>query len=199
MTGRYLAFEGGEGSGKSTQAARLAERLDAVLTHEPGATDLGARLRALLLDPDLEDVDHRAEALMMMADRAQNMTRLVLPTLERGQDVVSDRSGYSTLAYQGYGRGLALDDLRMVCDWACSGRWPDLVILVDVPIEVGLARVGRDQDRMERAGEHFHQRVREGYRALADAEPERWLVVDGAGSIDEVEKAMVAELADRLA
>src|SRR5262245_19304087 len=198
MTGRYLAFEGGEGSGKSTQAARLAERLDAVLTREPGATELGARLRALLLDPSTGDIDDRTEALLMTADRAQHLTELVLPTLEHGQDVVSDRSGYSTLGYQGYGRGLALPELRAVCDWACFGRWPDLVILVDVPVDVGLARVGKDQDRMERAGEQFHQRVRDGYLALAQDEPHRWLVVDGAASIDAVEKTIVAELADRL-
>jgi dTMP kinase len=170
-----------------------------VLTHEPGSTELGSRLRALLLDPATEAIDDRTEALLMMADRAQNMMELVLPTLEHGQDVVSDRSGYSTLAYQGYGRGLALSELRAVCDWACFGRWPDLVILVDVPVDVGLARVGKDQDRVERAGEQFHQRVRDGYLALAHAEPHRWLVVDGTGSMDAVEKVIVAELADRLA
>jgi dTMP kinase len=199
VSGRYLAFEGGEGSGKSTQATRLAERLDALLTHEPGSTDFGGRLRSLLLDPDLEHVDERAEALVMTADRAQNMVEVVLPALDRGQDVVSDRSGYSTLAYQGYGRGLGLAELRAVCDWACFGRWPDLVVLVDVPVDVGMGRVGKERDRMERAGAQFHQRVRDGYLALASAEPHRWLVVDGTLSIDEVEKAIVGELADRLA
>jgi dTMP kinase len=199
MSGRFLAFEGGEGSGKSTQAARLAERLDAVLTREPGATEFGGRLRTVLLDPSLEAVDERAEALVMTADRAQNMVEVVLPALDRGQDVVSDRSGYSTLAYQGYGRGLRLTELRTVCDWACFGRWPDLVVLVDVPVDVGMSRVGKDRDRMERAGEQFHQRVRDGYLALAAAEPHRWLVVDGSLSIDAVEKAIVTELADRFA
>jgi dTMP kinase len=197
---RYLAFEGGEGSGKSTQAARLAARLDAVLTREPGGTTVGERLRAVLLEAGGvgEGIDERTEALLMMADRAQHLAEVVLPALDAGRDVVSDRSGYSTLAYQGYGRGLRVDELRGLCDWACFGRWPDLVILVDVPLEVGLARVGADRDRFERAEDGFHQRVRDGFLALAAAEAHRWLVVDGTASPDEVERTIVEELNDRL-
>jgi dTMP kinase len=196
--GRYLAFEGGEGSGKSTQAARLSARLGALLTREPGATALGSQLRALLLEPATGALDDRAEALLMMADRAQHLTEVVLPTLAEPRPVISDRSAWSTLAYQGYGRGLPLDDLRTICDWACHGRWPDLAILVDVPVEVGLGRVGEDRDRLERAGSGFHQRVRDGFLALAAAEPHRWLVVDGTRSPDEVEAEITAGLADRL-
>jgi dTMP kinase len=195
--GRYLAFEGGEGSGKSTQAARLAVRLDGVCTREPGATALGAQLRALLLGPETGALDDRAEALLMMADRAQHLTEVVLPALTGGRDVISDRSVWSTLAYQGYGRGLPVDELRTICDWSCHGRWPDLAILVDVPVEVGLARVGEDRDRLELVGGGFHERVRDGFLALAHAEPERWLVVDGTRSPDEVEAAITAGLADR--
>lgn len=198
MSGRYLAFEGGEGSGKSTQAGRLAERLSAVLTREPGATEVGSRLRSLLLDPETGPLEDRAEALLMLADRAQHLAELVLPALAQGRDVVSDRSGYSTLAYQGHGRGLALGELRSVCDWACFGRWPDLAVLVDVPVEVGLARVGRERDRLEQAGEGFHHRVREGFLTLSRAEPQRWLVVDGTPPADEVEATILAELTDRL-
>lgn len=199
MTPRYIAFEGGEGSGKTTQAARLAERLGAQLTREPGGTGLGALVRGLLLDPASEGMDERTEALLMLADRAQHITELVLPSLADGRHVVSDRSGYSTLAYQGYGRGLALDDLRQMCDWACFGRWPDLVILVDVSVEVGMTRVGAERDRLEQAGEGFHQRVRDGFHALAAAEPHRWAIVDGSVTPDEVEAEIVAQVADRFA
>lgn len=196
--GRYLAFEGGEGSGKSTQAARLAARLDAARTREPGATALGAQLRALLLGPETGVLDDRAEALLMMADRAQHLAEVVLPTLAAGRDVVSDRSVWSTLAYQGYGRGLPLADLRTICDWSCHGRWPDLAILVDVPVEVGLARVGDDRDRLELVGGGFHERVRDGFLALAAAEPRRWVVVDGTLPPDDVEAMIVRAVADRI-
>jgi dTMP kinase len=199
MTGRYLAFEGGEGSGKSTQAARLAARLDARLTREPGATALGGRLRSLLLGPDTGVLDDRAEALLMMADRAQHLSEVVLPTLVDGRDVVSDRSVWSTLAYQGYGRGLDVEELRTICDWSCHGRWPDLAILVDVPVEIGLGRVGEDRDRLELVGGGFHERVRDGFLALAAAAPDRWLVVDGTRAPDEVASAITEGLADRLA
>lgn len=199
MTPRYIAFEGGEGSGKSTQAARLAERLGAQLTREPGGTPIGGLIRGLLLDPATEGLDERAEALLMLADRAQHLAELVLPTLASGRSVVSDRSGYSTLAYQGYGRGLPLGELRRLCDWACSGRWPDLVLLVDVPVEVGMGRIATGHDRLEQAGEGFHQRVRDGFHALAAAEPHRWAVIDGTGAPDVVEAAIVAQIADRFA
>jgi dTMP kinase len=199
MTPRYIVFEGGEGSGKSTQAVRLAERLGAQLTREPGGTPIGTLVRGLLLDPATRGLDERTEALLMLADRAQHLAEVVRPALGSGRSVVSDRSAYSTLAYQGYGRGLPLGELRTLCNWACSGRWPDLVLLVDVPVEVGMGRLATDPDRLEQAGEGFHQRVRDGYHALAEAEPHRWAVIDGTGSRSDVEAAIVAEIADRFA
>src|SRR5688572_12375409 len=116
MTARWIALEGGEGSGKSTQATRLGERLQAVVTREPGGTTIGAKVRAVLLDPDLV-VDERAEALLMAADRAQHVAEVVRPALAAGTCVVSDRSAFSSLAYQGYGRGLPLEEVRSLCDW----------------------------------------------------------------------------------
>jgi len=124
---RYIAFEGPEGCGKSTHAKRLAARLGAVITREPGGTRIGAMLREVLANPDNTDMNARTEALLMAADRAQHVEEVVLPALARGQHVVSDRSVYSTLAYQGYGRSLSLDSLRSVNDWALAGRLPDLI------------------------------------------------------------------------
>ena len=190
--GRLIVFEGGEGSGKSTQAALLARRLGAVLTHEPGATDVGKSLRALVLDPSQGHIDPRAEALVMLADRAQHVAEVIRPALAAGKDVVSDRFVGSTLAYQGYARGLDVEELARLSQWATGGIEPDLVILLDVPAEVAVARLGRDLDRMERAGVDFHVRVAEGYRALAAADRERWRVVDGSGSQEEVEARVLA-------
>jgi dTMP kinase len=184
--GRLLAFEGGEGSGKSTQAALLAKSLGAVLTHEPGGTEIGRRIRQLVLDPTAAGLDSRAEALLMGADRAQHVAEVIRPALERGQDVVSDRYSGSTLAYQGYGRGLPLDDLAEVSRWAAAGLEPDVVVLLDVPAAVAMTRRCGSSDRMEAEGEAFHARVMDGYRALAAADPGRWVVVDGTGSIEEV-------------
>ena len=185
MTGVWIAFEGGEGSGKSTQAARFAEHLSSVLTREPGATELGERIRQLLLDPS-STMDPRTEALLMAADRAEHVERIVRPVLRTGKLVVSDRSAYSSLAYQGYGRGLPLDEVRRISDWASAGLWPDLVFLLDVPDDVRDARLQRDHDRFEAAGVDFHRRVNEGFRALAGADPDRWIVVDGTPSPDDV-------------
>ena len=162
--GRLIVFEGGEASGKSTQAARLAADLGALLTREPGGTAVGERIRAVVLDPDAGVLDRRAEALLLAADRAQHVAEVVEPTLARGEDVVSDRFIPSSLAYQGYGRGLDLDELRRLSAWASAGLEPDLVILLDVPPDVARAR-----------------------RAAA-ADPERWVVVDGTGDVDEVAK-----------
>lgn len=184
---RFIAFEGGEGSGKSTQARLLAEVLGAVLTHEPGGTALGRRIRSLVLDPDGgHAVDRRAEALLMAADRAQHVAEVIRPALDAGRDVVSDRFSGSTLAYQGYGRGLELDDLAWLSRWASGGLEPDLVVLLDVPPEVAAGRLAGDPDRMESAGQAFHDRVAAGYRVLAADHPGRWVVVDGTGTVDEV-------------
>lgn len=186
MTGRFVVFEGGEGCGKSTQSSVLADRLDAVLTRQPGGTAIGAGLRALLLDPANVALADRAEALLMAADRAQHAAELIRPSLEAGRHVVCDRYLYSSVAYQGYGRGLDAERVRDLSVWATDGLLPDLVILLDVPPEVAAARLGADLDRFEREDAEFHRRVRDGYLRQAESGPERWLVLDGSRSVAEV-------------
>ena len=181
--GRFVAFEGGEACGKSTQAALLAGRLDALLTREPGGTDIGERVRELLLDPRVAGLDPRAEALLMAAARAQHVAEVVAPALAAGRHVVTDRFAHSSLAYQGYGRGLPVDEVRELSAWASGGLWPDVVILLDVPDHVARARLGA-LDRFEAEGDGFHERVVAGFRIMAAAEG--WVVVDGVGSVDEV-------------
>ncbi|MDA3039335.1 MAG: dTMP kinase, partial [Actinomycetota bacterium] len=138
-----MAFEGGEGAGKSTQARRLASRIDAVITREPGGTDLGSKLRRLLLEPGQAVIGARAETLLMAADRAQHLDEVVLPALRSGRHVVSDRTAFSSLAYQGGGRDLGVDEVRAINEFALCGRWPDAVVLLDVPRVVGHDRLGR--------------------------------------------------------
>ena len=196
----YVALEGAEGCGKSTQAARLAAAIGAVLTRETGGTPVGRRLRELLHDNAVTDLDARAEALIAAADRAQHVAHVVRPALAAGQSVVSDRSVYSTLAYQGYGRGLDLDELRRLNDWAIDGLWPARVILLDAPPDVLAARLGgRDLDRFEAAGNDFHDRVGRGYRIMAAAEPERWTVVDASLDVDAVAARIRAAIDERVA
>ncbi len=186
MTGRLIAFEGGEGSGKSTQAARLAARIGAVLTREPGGTPLGEKIRSVVLDPSNGSVDPRAEALLMAAARAQHVADVIAPALERGDTVITDRYVGSSLAYQGFGQGLAVDELATLSRWATGNRPADLVVLLVVPPDVATTRLQRPADRMERLGKKFHRRVAEGFAALAAAEPDRWVVVDGDGTVEEV-------------
>lgn len=198
MSGRFIAFEGGEGCGKSTQARLLADRLGATLTREPGGTELGARLRAVLLDP-ASDLADRTEALLMAADRAQHIAEVVRPHLAAGRDVVTDRSAYSTLAYQGYGRGLDVEELTQISDWATAGLWPDVTVLIDVPGEVAARRLAgagdrSGPDRIESLGDDFHRRVVAGFHQLA-RDRAHWLVVDGTGREDEVHERVVAALA----
>jgi dTMP kinase len=183
--GRLIAFEGGEASGKSTQAARLAADLGAVLTREPGGTDVGRRIRELVLDPAASAIAPSTEALLMAADRAQHVAEMIEPALTHGQDVVTDRFIPSSLAYQGYGRGLDLGALRQLSSWATGGLEADVVVLLDVPRSVAAGRL-QGRDRMEAAGDDFHSRVADGYRDLANAEPDGWVVVDGVGSVEEV-------------
>jgi dTMP kinase len=160
-----------------------------VLTREPGGTAFGQRIRALVLDPQPgEDVDIRAEALLMAADRAQHVASVVRPALESGRDVVTDRYAGSSLAYQGYGRGLDASELRDLSDWASDGLWPDLVIVLDVSPEVAQARLaaaGERPDRLEAAGAEFHQRVADGFRQLAVSDS-TWRVVDATRPVDQV-------------
>lgn len=188
-SGLLIAFEGGDGSGKSTQARIAAERLGAVLTRQAGGTPFGERLRAITLDPISVTLASRAEALLYMADRAEHVDKVVVPAMQNGTHVVSDRWAYSSFVYQGYGRGLDIDELRQLSDWAMNGLWPDLVIFLDIPLETGTERISERsgmKDHYELEGIELQRRVVAGYRKLAQAEPERWRVVDGTGDIDEV-------------
>lgn len=196
MRGRLIAFEGGEASGKSTQAALLADALGAVLTREPGGTSVGEQIRALLLDRLGPALDARAEALLMAAARAQHVAEVVRPALDGGRQVVCDRYAHSSLAYQGYGRGLPLDEVRRLSAWATGDLWPDVVVLLEVPDEVARARMGAP-DRFEAEDAAFHDRVRDGYRQLAAGDPERWRVVDGSGTPEEVAARVRAAVVDR--
>ena len=200
--GRLIALEGIDGCGKSTQARALADALGARLTFEPGATPLGARLRQLLLAPDASAPSPRAEALLMAADRAEHVARVVEPALAAGEWVVSDRYAASTIAYQGYGQGLDPAALDELVRWATGGLAADVSILVDVSVEVAAGRLvaaGRGgSDRFERLGPAFAGRVREGFLAQTVADPARWIVVDGEAEVGALTAHIVASVRDRL-
>ncbi len=195
-TGHFITFEGGDGSGKSTQVARLASELQArganvIATREPGGTALGVQLRAHIQDGP-EDVDPRTEALLYAADRAYHAATVLRPALEQGITVLEDRYTDSSVAYQGAARQLGPDEIRGLSDWATQNLQPDLTLLFDVSAEEGLrrVRVAREGlDRLERAGLAFHERVRKQYLQIADQFPERVVVIDGARPIPEVFRA----------
>jgi len=196
MTARLIAFEGADASGKSTQARRLGERLGVDVTFQHGATDVGGAIRSIVLDLANQNLDDRAEALLIIADKAQHVAEIVGPALAAGRTIISDRFTASTLAYQGYGRGLDLDVLNATMEFATHGVEPDLTVLLDVDIEVARERLGDQMDRIEGAGAEFHQRVRNGYLELAAADPERWVVVDAGGTVQDV-AARVDDAVDR--
>jgi dTMP kinase len=190
----FIVFEGGEGCGKSTQGRALCRRLSkdgfrVVLTREPGGTGLGERVRRHLKKSNGPPISPLAELFLIASARAQMVSQVVSPALEQGQMVVCDRFTPSTLAYQGYGRGLDMDTLRAVNDAATGGLSPELVVLLDVPVDAGLSRKkGREKDRFESESRAFHTRVRRGYLEMARADPERWLVVDGRLPRKEIEE-----------
>lgn len=199
MTARFIAFEGGEAAGKSTQAARLVARLDAVATREPGGTAAGAAIRALFLDPATGDLDSRTEALLMAADRAQHAAEVIRPALDAGRHVVTDRYLYSSVAYQAHGRGLDPTWVRDLSLWATGDLQPDLVVLIDVPVEVARSRVvDAAPDRVEQEQVEFHLAVRDGFLAQAAVEPDRWLVIDGDRDPEAVWADVWTGLVDRL-
>jgi dTMP kinase len=197
----FVTFEGIEGSGKSTQLKLLAERLGerAVVTQEPGGTEIGRALRQVLLDPASHALTPVAELLLYFADRAQNVAEVVRPGLEAGRVVLCDRFVESSLAYQGYGRGLPIDAILRLADLATGGLRPDLIVLLDVPLEVGLGRVGRRgaHDRLESEERAFHERVRRGYFELMAREPDRWLRLDGSAAPEPVFELLWATLLER--
>lgn len=199
--GRFIVLEGGDATGKSTQAARLAARLrdrglDVVETFEPGGTLLGAAIRTLLLHGDAP-VDPTAEALLVAADRAQHVAEVVRPALARGAWVVSDRFVPSSLAYQGVGRGLGVAEVEQLNALATAGVEPDLVVVLDLPPEAAVGRHTGDRDRLEREDEAFHRAVYDAYRDLAGARG--WTLVDASAGIGEVADAVWTEVSEVLA
>lgn len=177
----FIVFEGGDGAGKTTQVALLASWLESsgrtvVCTRQPGGTELGARIRELVLSPASGDVDPRAEALLYSADKAQHVAETIRPALAAGADVVCDRYVDSMIAYQGAGRVLDASEIAEISQWATGGLRPDLTILLDVDPADALADKD-ESDRLEAAGEDFHARVREGFLALAAQDPQRYVVI----------------------
>lgn len=198
MTGRFIVFEGGEGCGKSTQAARLASHLDALLTRQPGGTAVGERLREVVLEGVAGDVVPRAEALLMAADRAQHVEQLLRPALDSGRHVVCDRYIPSSVAYQGAGRGLDESEIRRISEWAVDGLWPALIVLLVVDPNEARARIGGARDRIEAAGDDFHRRVDHAFRAMATDDPSRWAIIDGMGTEGDVWERVRRTVSDRL-
>ena len=185
MKAQFIAFEGGDASGKTTQARRVADNLNAVFTREPGGTTIGESLRAILLDPN-EKVALRAEALLMAASRAQLVADVISPALSEGRHVVTDRFIASSLTYQGYASGLAVDDVLSLSLFATESLRPDLTLLIDIPVEESIKRRGLNPDRFEQEDISFHQKVRNGYLDLAAVENKKWAVIDGTGNPQEV-------------
>ena len=190
---RFIAFEGPEGGGKSTQLRMVAALLAAhniphLLTREPGGTAIGEQIRAILLGVENRAMVARTEVFLLLAARAQHIAEVIAPALERGETVLCDRFAGATFAYQGYGRGLPLDELQRLQTFAAGALVPDLTLLFDLPVEIGLARrqVAGDVNRLDAAGLDFHRRVRDGYLALAAADPTRWERIDAAAPLDMV-------------
>jgi len=202
----FITFEGTEGSGKSLQARMLVSRLRSLqvpvlATHEPGGTPLGDQIRHLVLLREDLSVGARAEALLMCTSRAQLVDTVIRPALARGEVVVCDRFADSTLVYQGAGRGLDIQALAAVISFATAGLQPDMTILLDLPVEEGLARKHTQQagwNRFEDEALAFHSRVREGYHTLAHAEPERWHCFDGLQPADSLSEEIWRVIAARL-
>ena len=198
VNAHYIAFEGIEGCGKSTQASRLAADIGAVLTRETGGTQIGARIRDVLHDPTNTHLSPVAEALLIAGDRAQHYAEVLEPNLSAGRHVVSDRSVYSSIAYQGYGRGLDLERVRAVNRWAIQDCWPDLVVLLDMDHATAMARIGdRALDRFEREEAGFFQRIVEGFRTMASEDPDRWVVLDGRQEPDVIAERVRTTVRER--
>ena len=198
--GLFITFEGGDGCGKTTQIKLLDEYLKnkgykTLLTREPGSIGLGEKVREILLNYDGE-VSSVCESFLFLADRAQNVDCIIKPALEEGTIVICDRHTDSSVAYQGYGRGLDIERINMLNNIATSGLKPDLTIVLDVDVETSQARVGSEKDRMESAGIEFFERVRKGYLEIAKQEPERVKVVDSKQAIEEIHN-QILELVGR--
>ena len=199
--GVFITFEGGDGSGKSTQIQSVRDWFESrgrevIVTREPGGTELGTEIRRLVQNGP-EDVDARTEALLYAADRAYHVATVIAPALERGAVVLGDRYIDSSLAYQGAARSLGVDEIASLSAWATRGLYPSLTFLLDLPPEVGARRRTDAPDRMERESMDFHERVRHEYLRLADAEPDRFVVIDAVGTVDEVFSEIRGVLVER--
>lgn len=204
--GLFIAFEGGDGSGKSTQAALITSALEArgrtvLRTREPGGTVIGEKLRSLVLDHGHGEIDARCEALMYSASRAALATQVIKPAMARGEIVISDRYIDSSVAYQGVARGLGADPIRVLNEWATEGLWPHLTVLLDVSPELGRQRrtAGNAvEDRLESEPDDFHGQVRQAYLDMAAASPERHLVLDAGAPVEELAAAIAGRVSQLL-
>lgn len=193
--GLFITFEGADGCGKTTQINLLKDYLgqkgyDIVLTREPGGKGLGEKIREILLNYDGE-VSNQCESFLFLADRAQNIDTIVNPAINQGKIVLCDRHTDSTVAYQGYGRQLDIEQIKMLNKIATKSTTPDITLVFDVDIETSMTRVGTEKDRMENAGKEFFNRVRNGYLELAKQEPDRIKVIDSTKSIEETHKQVI--------
>lgn len=200
--GFFVAFEGGDGGGKSTQEAMLAKSLvgeghRVLRTREPGGTEAAEAMRAIVLDPQFDRLDDRAEALLYAASRADHTANVIEPALARGEIVICDRYIDSSVAYQGVGRGLGVEAIRELSLWATRGLVPDLTIVLDVDPAVGLTRVGKP-DRLESLPRSFHLQVRDAYRRMAELAPERYLVLDASRTIPDLADAILSRVREGL-
>ena len=188
--GFFIVFEGGDGAGKSTQVKKLTQKLESinetvVLTREPGGTELGKKIREILLDQDEFEVTPRMEALLFAADRSINMSQNIKPALEKGFVVIGDRHIDSSIAYQGVGRGLGAQTIEDISRWAVQGIVPDLTVLLDVDANTGQSRL-ESKDRLDRESADFHNKVNQAFRDLANANPDRYIVIDAAKPVEEI-------------
>ena len=199
--GLFITFEGGDGCGKTTQIELLDKYLknkgfDTLLTREPGAKGLGVKLREILLNYDGE-VSPQCESFLFLADRAQHIDCIIKPALKEGKIILCDRHTDSTVAYQGYGRGLDIEEIKTLNNIATGGLKPDLTIVLDVDVETSMQRVGKEKDRMESAGIEFFERVRNGFLKIAEQEPKRVKVISSSDTIESIHKQIV-ELVENL-
>lgn len=206
MRGRFITFEGGEGAGKSTQISFLAAALEAqglpvLQTREPGGSPGAEEIRGLLVRGEAGRWDGVSETLLLYAARRNHLQTVILPALEQGRWVLCDRFNDSTLAYQGYGRGLAMDWLDSLYQAVSEGLQPDLTLYIDVPVEVGLARAGRrgdDENRFEGLADSFHLKIRRGFQEIVRNTPNRCVTIDGMGSVDEIRRVILETVLSRL-
>ena len=199
--GLFITFEGADGCGKTTQIELLNKYFkekgqETLLTREPGAKGLGVKLREILLNYD-GDVSPTCESFLFLADRAQHVDCIIKPALDEGKIILCDRHTDSTVAYQGYGRGLDINQINMLNNIATNGLKPDLTIVLDVDVETSMQRVGKNKDRMESAGIEFFERVRQGFLEIAKKEPERVKVINSSDTIENIHKKIV-ELVNKL-